>query len=70
MTLENTVVLDPIEAKRIYTFPNGELVELIGVTELTVRPSGTHRLKTQDGHLHIVPSGWLHVEIDTSAWTI
>lgn len=69
MALENTVELNPIEAKRTYTFPNGT-VELENVSELTVSKSGTHRLKTQDGILHIVPVGWLHIEIDCSDWTL
>lgn len=51
---------------RIYTFPNGEFIKLDGPRELFVsRDSGTHRIKTQDGRFHIVPSGWLHIEIDS-----
>jgi hypothetical protein len=57
------------EKERIYTFPNNEKVVLKDVTELIVRESGTHRLKTKDGKLHIIPTGWIHIEIDDSEWT-
>lgn len=58
------------EKKRIYTFPQGDKVILENVTELIVRESGNHRLKTADGNLHIVPAGWIHIEIDDSEWTV
>jgi len=57
-------IFSPCEIKRTYCFPEGN-VELFGVNELIVRPSGTHRLKTNDGHLHIIPSGWLHIDINS-----
>ena len=70
---ENTAVpmteITPPERSRTYTFPNGT-VQLTGVSALKVRDSGTHRLKTADGKLHIVPSGWLHIEIDADGWTL
>lgn len=62
--------LDPIEASRTYTFPNGGQVALKGVTNLLVRPSGNHRLKTSDGKLHIVPAGWIHLEIEAPGFTV
>lgn len=65
--LENTTVLK--EKERIYTFPKGDKVILKNVTELAVSKSGNHRLKA-DGKLHIVPTGWIHVEIDDSEWTV
>lgn len=43
---------------------------MVGVTHLAVSPSGTHRLKTQDGKLHIVPIGWLHIEIIADSWSL
>lgn len=61
--------LDPQEKSRVYTFPGGE-VRLENVVEFCARASGTHRLKTADGKLHIVPTGWIHIEIDTTAWTV
>lgn len=51
---------------RIYTFPGGDEIKLDGPRELFIsRASGNHRIKTADGKLHIVPSGWLHIEIDS-----
>jgi hypothetical protein len=62
--------LEPAEQRRTYTFPGGETVVLIGVTHFLARESGTHRLKTQDGKLHIIPIGWLHVEIEADSFTL
>jgi len=59
------------ETKRIYSFPGNWHVVLDNVEELIVRPSGTHRLRTKDGNLHIVPIGWIHIEIDSpDNWVI
>lgn len=65
---ENAVNLK--EKKRTYVFPGNEKVELFDVIELIVRPSGTHRLKTNDKKLHIIPLGWIHIEIDEEEWTV
>ena len=62
--------LDAPEKRRLYTFPNGETIALENVTHFLARESGTHRLQTADGKLHIVPTGWLHVEIEASAFTV
>ena len=62
--------LNPTEKSRTYTFPNGEKVALKDVTHFLARDSGTHRLQTADGKLHIVPVGWLHIEIEASAFTV
>lgn len=69
MDIGNPTKFEPAEKVRTYHFPNGEKVELHDVVELVVRESGTHRLRTSDGKLHIVPTGWLHVEIDAKDWT-
>lgn len=69
MTVEMNT-LNPIERSRTYLFPNGEKFTLENVTHLAVSAGGTHRLKTQDGHLHIVPTGFLHIEIDADGWTL
>ena len=66
---DTTMKLNPVEIRRIYTFPNDNEVTLRKVTEVTVRPSGTHRLKTEDGMLHIIPVGWIHIAIDAEDWT-
>lgn len=65
----NATVFTPPEKTRTYRFPCGEAVVLHDVTELVVRPSGTHRLKTADGKSHIVPTGWIHIELDIENWT-
>jgi hypothetical protein len=62
--------LTPPEKSRVYTFPGGELVRLEHVTHFLARESGTHRLQTGDGKLHIVPVGWLHIEIEAGAFTV
>lgn len=59
------------EQKRIYYFPNNEIIILENVTELKVSESGNHRLKTSDNNLHIIPTGWLHIEIlNEKEWTV
>jgi hypothetical protein len=66
ITMQN---INPPERSRTYTFPAGEKVTLTDVKAVGVRPSGTHRLATVDGKLHIIPAGWIHVEIDADGWT-
>lgn len=66
--LGNPVPLN--EKKRTYIFPGNNKVELDDVIELIVRPSGTHRLKTKDKKLHIIPVGWIHIEISEEEWTV
>lgn len=62
--------LNPQEASRTYTFANGEKITLHDVTHFSAGET-THRLKTADGKLHIVPkTGWLHIEIDAAAFTL
>jgi hypothetical protein len=63
------IELSPAEATRTYRFPGGETVVLKDVTHFLNRPTN-HRLKTADGKLHIVPTGWIHVEIDAKEWTL
>lgn len=67
---EKTVKLN--EKYRAYDFGPFGKIELENVIELVVRDSGTHRLKTADGHLHIVPEGWIHIEIEDEIkeWTL
>lgn len=60
---------NPPEKFRTYRFPNDEYVRLENVTELIVRPSGTHRLKTADGKFHIISTGWIHIALDIKDWT-
>lgn len=58
------------EKQRIYYFPNNNKVILNNIIELIVRESGTHRIKTEDKKLHIIPTGWIHIEIDEDNWTV
>lgn len=58
------------EKQRIYFFPSNNKVVLNKVTELIVRESGTHRIKTEDKKLHVIPTGWIHIEIDEEDWTV
>jgi hypothetical protein len=67
--LDLTKLTEP-ETLRVYTFPGGETVKLTNVTHFLARPSGTHRLMTADGRLHIVPVGWIHIEIEAKAFSL
>lgn len=59
------------ENERVYSFPGNWHVHLKDVIELLVRPSGTHRLKTKDGRMHIVPKGWIHIDIlSPKSWVV
>lgn len=54
------------ENSRVYTFPNNEEITITKAREIFVsETSGNHRIKTEDGKLHIIKSGWLHIEIDS-----
>jgi len=68
--MEEMTELNPMEKQRIYFFPNGEKIVLVEVTHFLARQSGSHRLKTNDGKLHIVPLGWIHIEIDVESFTV
>jgi hypothetical protein len=64
---ERDIPMTVEEIYRVYHFPGGHEVRIDGVVEVTVRPSGTHRLRAEshDGvpmH-HLIPPGWLHLEI-------
>lgn len=58
------------ERYRSYEFPDGAQVVIREVVALHVSESGTHRLKTADRLLHIVPPGWNHIVIDADAWSL
>lgn len=68
--LNNGLPVKVEESQRVYIFPNGDRVVLKNVTELIVRESGAHRLKTADGKLHIIPPTWIHIEIEAEDWVI
>lgn len=78
-TTKDTVMPAPVdgtltrlnETSRTYTFPLGT-VTFHDVTELIVRPSGSHRLRTRDGKLHVVAVGWMAISVDDASeeWTL
>lgn len=61
-----------LETQRVYLFPGGHTVTVSEPRELVVRPSGTHRIITEDKKLIVVASGWLAIEISdpSGAWTV
>ena len=61
--------LDPPEKSRVYTFPGGDTVTLENVVAFA-NSETTHRLRTADGRLHIVPKTFLHIEIDAEDFTL
>jgi hypothetical protein len=76
---ENAEALDqeqPIklnEDERVYDFGLGKIATIEKVVELVVKKSGNHRLKTEDGKLHIIPPGWIHIIItdnEKKDWTV
>jgi hypothetical protein len=62
--------LDPVERSRTYHFPSGEKITIEGVSQILVRPSGSHRLVTQTGVKWIIASGWIAIEIDVDNWSV
>lgn len=62
--------LTPAEFSRTYRWADGFTLTLLNVTHFQARDSGTHRLKTGDGKLHIVPTGWRHIEVEAAAFTV
>ena len=59
------------EIERKYHFPGNWYVIIKDPIELIVRDSGTHRIISKDGHLHIIPMGWIHIEIiSSSSWVV
>lgn len=67
----STEPVELTEKTRTYDFGEHSVV-LEGVVELVVRDSGTHRIKTQDGLLHVIAPGWLAIHIDDGGkgWTV
>lgn len=62
--------LEKPENSRTYSFKGGEKLTLTNVTHFLARESGTHRLRTGDGKLHIVPPTWYHIEIEVSDFSV
>lgn len=56
------------ELSRTYSYPDGSKVDIRGVFEVIVRPSGAHRLRSRGiagTVLHIVQPGWNTIAITT-----
>ena len=70
MSIEDTAT-KLAETARTYRYADTE-IQLENVVELVVRESGTHRVKTADGRLHIIAAGWLAITIEdpTHDWTM
>jgi hypothetical protein len=65
--------LTPPERKRVYHVEGGHKFELTIVTHFLARPSGTHRLRTADGRLWVIPAAVVNrsaIEIDADGWTL
>lgn len=65
---ETPIKLD--EKERTYHYFGGETLSFQNVTELIVRDSGSHRLKTADDNIHIVLPGFIAITIGEKEWTI
>ncbi len=70
--IANDTVIELHENRREYIFKDREIV-IEDVRELIIRPSGTHRVKTEDGALYIINPEWYAIMIiDESKkdWTV
>ena len=61
--------LNPPERKRLYIYPNGEVLVFDNVVRIEVRPSGNHRIETAAGRKTFVAPGWRAIEIHADAWS-
>ena len=53
------------EEYRVYTFgKDGKIyyVTILRPTKLNVSPSGGHRIFTESGECHYIPTGWVHLK--------
>lgn len=62
--------LEVAEKSRTYLFADGVKVGDADEDNFLARESGTHRLATADGKLHIVQPTWLHIEIDAEGFSV
>jgi len=49
------------EAERVYNFGSKGFVKITAPLYLSVSDSGGHRIFSQDGKSHYIPSGWLQL---------
>jgi hypothetical protein len=57
------------ERSRTYHFAEGKSLTVHNVVEVCVKSSGTHRLRTEDGRLWVIPAVWLGIELDCDEFT-
>jgi len=67
--MKEMIELNPPENKRTYYFRDLTVVNLFNVTHFLDSKS-THRLKTKDGKLHIIPKDFNHIEIKCEEFTL
>lgn len=60
-------IIEVKEKSRTYFFGIRQTVTLKNVKEVIVTDS-THRVKTIDGRLHIIPNTWLRITIEAKDW--
>jgi hypothetical protein len=49
------------EEFREYLFPDGSIVKIYHPLWVAVSKSGGHRILSEDGISHYIPSGWIHL---------
>ena len=52
------------EKRRVYHYKDGHKVTLRNPRKIIARPSGSQRVRTRDGKMHIILPGWKHLEIE------
>jgi hypothetical protein len=57
------------ERSRTYVFAQGEYT-VKNAVGLCVRPSGSHRVEDAQGGKHIVPSGWMAIQVEADNWSL
>lgn len=58
------------EKSRTYHYQGGGCFTILKAARICVRPSGTHRIETEDGKKYIVSAGWMAIEIVADNWSI
>lgn len=57
----------------IIEYPKGHIIEIENVIELIVRNSDNHRIRTKEGKLYIILTGYTNIKIEPlegESWTI
>lgn len=64
------IIINPPSPYRTYTYPNGLIITVKSIAELTVTETGEHILKSEEGIDRTVLPGWLHIALKISKWTV